>query len=177
MKKRNMAGILTAVLVCCAAAVPVFAGSSTTITDQTADPKNATVDLSTQIDPTYTVVIPQETGIAFRDLTKTISVKYAKGNLEPGASVRVSTSKQAVLKHDRISGTADADEQIVFSVSADGSAGNSGTPAVVFAEGTAVNTLKDFTLATTAAEWNSAKSGTYSGEMVFTISYDDGTGN
>ena len=176
MRKKNMARIMTAaaVLACCAATVPVYAAGSTSVTDQTGDPK-AAVDLSAQINPTYTIVIPQEAGIGFHDLEHTISVKYAKGNLEPGAAVRVTTSDRTVLRHDKAGGTPAADEQIVFSVSAETS--GSGTKSVVFPEGTAPETLKNFTLKTTSAEWDDAKSGTYSGEMVFTIAYDDGTGN
>lgn len=172
MRKRIMAG-MTAALICCAAALPVSAAGSTQVTDQTGDPR-AAVDLSTQIDPNYTIIIPQEAGIAFQDLEHTISVKYAKGNLEPGAAVRVTTSDRTVLKNDKAAGTASADEQIVFSVSAENA--GSGVQSVVFPEGTAAETLKDFTLRTTAAQWNAAKSGTYSGEMVFQISYENGTG-
>lgn len=179
MKKRTkiLLPALLAGILCAGAALPLPAeareGQAVTgYTDNEEQEREVTFDLSVKAE--YTVVIPQEAGIEFQDLEHTISVKYAKGNLEPGAAVRVTTSDRMVLKNEKAAGTAAADEQIVFSVSAENA--GSEVQSVVFPEGTEAETLKDFTLTTTAEQWNAAKSGNYSGEMVFQISYEDGTG-
>lgn len=156
--KKIITGILTAAL-CLSVAVPVFAKEI----DQDSDPKEGTTTLTTSKEATYMVIIPQLANITFDTEVNPIGdIEYRSGNLEPDAYVTVTLEEQAPLVN-----TVNEDYTIPYEVKC----GDDIFQKVIYDEDTAAGTKTPLTVNITSEAWEAAKSGSYTGSLIFVIDY------
>lgn len=147
---KKLASFALAFALCAASAVSAFA----------ANPTSGTTNITTSIDPSYTVVIPSTTNITFNhadtDLEGTLHLSAAQ--LDPGHSVKISATPNA-LKND-----ADNKQTIPFTLYANNSP---------FDSATFTDTKKQVQLSVHITEdaWHAAPAGNYTGSVTFTITY------
>ena len=84
MKKK----IITIALVCAMMSGAVITANAATITPQTSDPKNGSTDVSYQVDPTYTITIPESVTLS-KDSTVNADITAADVFLEKGKKITV----------------------------------------------------------------------------------------
>ena len=84
MKKK----ILTIALVCAMMSAAAITVNAAPITPQTSDPKNGSTDVSYQVDPTYTITIPESVTLS-KDSTVTADITAADVLLEKGKKINV----------------------------------------------------------------------------------------
>jgi len=129
--------------------------------DQDSDPKEARVEINTNIAPTYTVTIPSSVTVPFN----AASTEFGKlgletARLEPGYAVKIDLDASNQLKN-----TADPAKVIPYTVTT--ASGIPFSSAQYF-------TAKSYTaLAININEsaWNAAYAGTYSDTVTFTVTY------
>lgn len=156
--KKITAAFLT-VTTSLAVTVPVLAAGNK-ITEESGNPAERSVEISTSIKPAYAVTIPGDVDVVF-DQTSTGfgSVTLEEAQLEPGYVVRVKLDSSGSLKNE-----ADPGKTIPYSINADGAAYNIG-------EYTADGQSTDLTIDIAQAAWDEAYAGDYSDTVNFTISY------
>lgn len=118
------------------------------------------VEISTSIDPTYTVTIPEETEIEF-NVTETDfgAITLTSALVNPGYYVKVAVTPNALAN--------DADETKTIPYTVTDASGDEFTSAEYIAAGD-TTALK---IAITEDDWNAAFAGDYSGTVIFNISY------
>ena len=84
MKKK----ILTVALVCAMMSAAAITANAAPITPQTSDPKNGSTDVSYQVDPTYTITIPESVTLS-KDSTVNANITAADVLLENGKKITV----------------------------------------------------------------------------------------
>ena len=84
MKKK----ILTVALVCAMMSAAAITVNAEPITPQTSDPKNGSTDVSYQVDPTYTITIPESVTLS-KDNTVNADITAADVLLEKGKNITV----------------------------------------------------------------------------------------
>ena len=84
MKKK----ILTIALVCAMMSAAAITVNAEPITPQTSDPKNGSTDVSYQVDPTYTITIPESVTLS-KDNTVNADITAADVLLEKGKKITV----------------------------------------------------------------------------------------
>lgn len=130
------------------------------ITDQDGSPKDTTVEITTSIEPTYTVTIPANTTVAFNATSTSFgSIKLDAAQLDPGYAVKVELSASNTLKNK-----ADADKTIAYTI-------KDGNGVFTSAEYLTAGDSTALTIDITQAAWDAAYAGEYSDTVTFTVSY------
>lgn len=117
-------------------------------------------NITTSIDPTYTVTIPADTNVTFNALSTSFgSVKLTAAQIDPGYAVKVELNAGGTLKNQ-----ADATKTIAYTI-------NDADGAFTGAQYTTAGDKTDLTIDITQAAWNAAFAGSYSDTVTFTVSY------
>lgn len=162
MKKRMVAALLMASLA--AAAIPAYAAEE----QQKKDPQEKNMTLTTTVDSTYTLTIPQDTNITFGvTSTKLDGMLKVSGNVDVGKSVTV-TAAANPLHND----SHDVDLPYMLKLED----AQDAFKTAVWSEGelraglTGADGGKEIQLfvGIDADDWKEAKAGAYTGSIVFT---------
>lgn len=133
--------------------IPAYAANST----------GGTTTITTSVGAAYTVTIPESTRITFNVLSNSIgNIAVTQARLEPGEKITVSAVTDGKLKNNE-----DDTATIAYTLKSDDTAFTS-------ADFTSIAT-KALTIDITQAEWDSAKAGSYTGTITFTVHYSGGT--
>lgn len=144
--------------------VAAFAAEPYTV-NQSISPDNVDVTVTTAIEPTYTVSIPANTGIALNATSTPFgAIEVTAAQLNPGKVIKV-TVAAGELKN-----TEDNAKTIPYKVMTN-------TGEFTSAEYTAVGQKTDLTLDIELNDWNRAFAGNYSGTVTFTVAYVDKAAN
>ena len=126
------------------------------------DSPNSEAIITTSISPTYTVSIPGDTNVTFKNTeTDFGSIKVIAAQIDPDKQIRVSLSTDGKLENQ-----VDSTKTIPYTVNdADGE----------FATGVYLKAgdQTDLTINITQADWNAAYAGSYSDKVIFTVSYEE----
>lgn len=129
--------------------------------NQDSDPQEAEVKVTTSIEPTYTVTIPEDVQVTFNETsTKFGTIELTGAQLDPEYAVTVTLTASGTLKNE-----ADQTKTIAYAVNSDDGAFES---AAYQKEGEST----DLTIDITQEAWDAAYAGDYSDIVTFTISYD-----
>lgn len=136
------------------------AAFATEITEKDGNPKTKDVEVTTSIDPTYTVTIPENVDVKFNDpSTKFGTIELTAAQLDPEYAVKVTLTASGELKNE-----ADKTKTIAYTV-------NSKDGAFSSAKYQKKGESTDLTIDITQAAWDAAYAGDYSDIVTFTISY------
>lgn len=127
------------------------------------NPTSRSVVITTTIDHSYTITIPEETALTFNTVTSQPfgNIGLATARLEPGHQVTFSIgSGPYMLTH-----TDDSTKTIAYTVM-------DGTNTFTSASFTTANALKTLTLLVTQTAWNGAIAGDYTGSLTFSVAYE-----
>lgn len=129
--------------------------------NQDSDPKTTNVEVTTSIEPTYTVTIPSDTKVEFNAETTSFgAVILDAAQIDPGYAVRVELNADGTLENQ-----ADTSKTIAYTVEDENGA------AFTAAEYTAAGEETPLTINITKDSWNAAFAGDYSDIVTFTVSY------
>ena len=129
--------------------------------DQDSDPQEADVKVTTSIEPTYTVTIPEDVQVKFNATsTKFGTIKLAAAQIDPGYAIKVTLTASGTLKNE-----VDATKTIAYAVNSQGEAFES-------AKYQNQGDSTDLTIDITQVAWDAAYAGNYSDTVKFTISYE-----
>ena len=120
-------------------------------------------DITTSIDPTYTVTIPANTTVAF-NATETAfgAIEVTASQIHPDKCIKVELTSDGELNN-----AIDATKVIPYAIKdADGA---DFTSATYLTEGDKT----ELSIHITADDWNAAYAGEYSDTVTFTVSYED----
>lgn len=118
------------------------------------------VEISTAIEPTYTVTIPETTEIEFNATTTDFgAITLTAARINPGYYVKVAVTPNALAN------TADATKTIPYAVT------DAAGTAFTSAKYTTAGDTTALKITITQADWNAAFAGDYSGTVTFDISY------
>ena len=127
---------------------------------QDSDPKTANVEVTTSIEPTYTVTIPSNTKVEFNAETTSFgAVTLAAAQIDPGYAVKVELNTDGTLENQ-----ADTSKTIAYTV-------NDANGAFTVAEYTTAGEKSPLTINITKDAWNAAFAGEYKDIVTFTVSY------
>lgn len=117
-------------------------------------------EITTQIEPTYTIVVPADTAVDFNATTTDFgAVELVAAQIDPSFAVNVTLDASGTLKN-----SADASKTIAYSVeSEDGKY----TTAAYHTAGDKT----DLTINIAQSQWDEAFAGDYSDTVTFTIEY------
>ena len=120
-------------------------------------------DITTSIDPTYTVTIPANTTVAF-NATETAfgAIEVTASQIHPDKCIKVALASDGKLENN-----IDATKVIPYAVK--DSEGAAFTSATYLTEGDKT----ELSIHITANDWNAAYAGDYSDTVTFTVSYED----
>lgn len=123
--------------------------------------KTADVKITTNIDPTYVVTIPESTAINFNATSTALGTVKA-------TSMQIEANKKIVVlaSADAFKNTSDASKTIAYKLM-NGSAEFSSIDILTTAD------KADLTVAIDKSAWDSAYAGAYSGVITFTLSYEN----
>ena len=128
--------------------------------NQDSDPKKADVKVTTSIEPTYTVTIPEDVQVTFNETsTQFGAIELTAAKLDPEYAVTVTLTASGTLKNE-----ADQTKTIAYAVNSQGEAFSSG-------EYQNEGDSTDLTIDITQEAWDAAYAGDYSDTVTFTISY------
>ena len=128
--------------------------------NQDSDPKKADVKVTTSIEPTYTVTIPEDVQVTFNETsTQFGAIELTAAKLDPEYAVTVTLTASGTLKNE-----ADKTKTIAYAV-------NSKDGAFSSAEYQNKGDRTVLTIDITQAAWDAAYAGEYSDTVTFTISY------
>ena len=133
------------------------------VTAFAANTTGGNADITTSINPTYTVTIPANTTVAF-NATETDfgAIEVEAAQIHPNKCIKVELTSDGELNN-----TIDATKVIPYVIKdADG---NAYTSATYLTEGDKT----DLSIHITADDWNAAYAGEYSDTVTFTITYED----
>lgn len=149
-----------ALLLTLALAVTLSATAFAAEIDQDSDTKEADVKVTTSIDPTYTVTIPEDVQVEFNATsTKFGTIELTEAQLDPEYAVTVTLTASGTLKNQ-----ADETKTIAYAV-------NSADGAFESAEYQDKGDSTALTIDITKEAWDAAYAGEYSDTVTFTISY------
>lgn len=153
-------------LVSFALALALSAALSTTALateiNETSKPQFSEVEVTTSIDPTYTVSIPANTTVKFNAVdTDFGEIKLTAAQLDPGKTVKVELSASGTLKNAK-----DKSKTLAYQIQTNGKE---------FESASYLNANESTKLNIHIAQkaWNKAYAGSYSDTVKFTISYVD----
>ena len=120
-------------------------------------------DITTSIDPTYTVTIPANTTVAF-NATETDfgAIEVTAAQIHPDKCIKVALASDGKLEN-----SIDATKVIPYAIK--DSEGAAFTSATYLTEGDKT----ELSIYITADDWNAAYAGEYSDTVTFTITYED----
>ena len=120
-------------------------------------------DITTSIDPTYTVTIPANTTVAF-NATETDfgAIEVTASQIHPNKCIKVELTSDGKLEN-----SIDATKVIPYAIK--DSEGAAFTSATYLTEGDKT----ELSIHITAEDWNAAYAGEYSDTVTFTVSYED----
>ena len=150
--KKVLAFIL-AVAMLATMSVTVFADNTT----------GGVADITTSIDPTYTVTIPANTTVAF-NATETDfgAIEVTASQIHPNKCIKVELASDGKLEN-----SIDATKVIPYAIK--DSEGAAFTAATYLTEGDKT----ELSIHITADDWNAAYAGEYSDTVTFTVSYEE----
>ena len=153
--KKSIAILLTLILTLSLSATAFAAEIS-----QNSDPKTADVEVTTSIEPTYTVTIPSNTKVEFNAETTSFgAVTLNAAQIDPGYAVKVELNTDGTLENQ-----ADTSKTIAYTV-------NDANGAFTAAEYTTAGESTPLTINITKDAWNAAFAGDYKDIVTFTVSY------
>lgn len=118
-----------------------------------------TTTITTSIEATYTVTIPESTPITFNMLSNPIgNITVTSARLDPGQKITVAAATDGTLKNDD-----DTTKTIAYTLKSGGAAFTSAD----FSE----NGSKALSVDITQTAWDNAPAGDYTGTITFTVSY------
>ena len=121
---------------------------------------NRQVEVKTHIDPTYTVTIPANTTVNFKDeKTSFGAITLTAAQLDPDKSVKVALSASGTLKNSK-----DNRKTLAYQI-------QDGTTAFTSATYKMAGQSTALTIHIAQADWNAAYAGDYADTVTFTISY------
>ena len=120
-------------------------------------------DITTSINPTYTVTIPANTTVAF-NATETDfgAIEVTASQIHPNKCIKVELTSDGKLEN-----SIDATKVIPYAIK--DSTGAAFTSATYLTEGDKT----ELSIHITANDWNAAYAGDYSDTVTFTVSYED----
>jgi len=120
-------------------------------------------DITTSIDPTYTVTIPADVNVAF-NATETAfgTIEVTASQIHPDKCIKVALASDGKLEN-----SIDATKVIPYAIK--DSEGAAFTSATYLTEGDKT----ELSIHITANDWNAAYAGEYSDTVTFTITYED----
>ena len=142
-------------------AVVMLATMSTTVfADNTT---GGDADITTSIDPTYTVTIPADVNVQF-NATETAfgAIEVEAAQIHPNKCIKVELTSDGKLEN-----SIDATKVIPYAIK--DSTGAAFTSATYLTEGDKT----ELSIHITANDWNAAYAGEYSDTVTFTVSYED----
>ena len=150
--KKVFAVILTVALMA-TMSVTAFAANTT----------GGNADITTSINPTYTVTIPADVNVQF-NATETDfgAIEVTASQIHPDKCIKVALASDGKLEN-----SIDATKVIPYAIK--DSEGAAFTSATYLTEGDKT----ELSIHITADDWNAAYAGDYSDTVTFTISYDD----
>ncbi|MBR6872083.1 MAG: hypothetical protein IKN17_01105 [Ruminococcus sp.] len=158
MKKKLISGLSALAML----AMPLTAYADQTITELT-DPPQGDAEITTNIDPTFTVTIPSDVTVAFGDNDTAFgTVELTQAQLEINAGVKVTVTTDGELNN-----AADAAQVIPYTLTSEGADIGKVYAQVFTQEGESF----DLTIHIEDADWNSAYAGSYSDTVVFDVEY------
>ena len=136
---------------------------SLSITAFAVNTTGGTADITTSINPTYTVTIPANTTVAF-NATETDfgAIEVTASQIHPDKCIKVELTTDGKLEN-----SIDATKVIPYAIK--DSEGNVFSSATYLTEGDKT----ELSIHITADDWNAAYAGEYSDTVTFTISYED----
>ena len=140
---------------------------SLSVTAFAANTTGGEADITTSIAPTYTVIIPANTAVAF-NATKTSfgAIEVVASQIHPDKCIKVTLTSDGKLEN-----SIDATKVIPYVIK--DSEGTAFTSATYLTEGDKT----ELSIHITADDWNAAYAGEYSDTVTFTVSYVDKAAN
>ena len=137
--------------------------ASMSVTAFAANTTGGDADITTSIDPTYTVTIPANTTVAF-NATETAfgTIEVTASQIHPNKCIKVALASDGKLEN-----SIDATKVIPYAIK--DSTGAAFTSATYLTEGDKT----ELSIHITANDWNAAYAGDYSDTVTFTVSYED----
>ena len=122
-----------------------------------------TADITTSIDPTYTVTIPADVNVTF-NATETAfgAIEVTASQIHPDKCIKVALTTDGELNN-----SINATKVIPYAIK--DSEGTEFTSATYLTEGDKT----ELSIHITADDWNAAYAGAYSDTVTFTVSYED----
>ena len=137
--------------------------ASMSVTAFAANTTGGKADITTSIEPTYTVTIPADVNVQF-NATETAfgTIEVTTSQIHPDKCIKVALASDGKLEN-----SIDTTKVIPYAIKY--GAGNAFTSATYLTEGdkTALS------IHITADDWNAAYAGDYSDTVIFTVSYED----
>ena len=137
--------------------------ASMSVTAFAANTTGGEADISTSIDPTYTVTIPADVNVQF-NATETAfgAIEVEASQIHPNKCIKVALTTDNELNNA-------IDNTKVFPYAIKDSEGAEFTSATYLTEGDKT----ELSIHITANDWNAAYAGDYSDTVTFTVSYED----
>ena len=138
---------------------------SMSVTAFAANTTGGEADITTSIDPTYTVTIPADVNVAFNAAeTDFGAIEVEAARIHPNKCIKVALTCDGKLEN-----SVDATKVIPYAIKdADGNAFTSATYLTA-------GDKTELAIHIAAADWNAAYAGDYSDTVTFTVSYVDKT--
>ena len=137
--------------------------ASMSVTAFAANATGGDADITTSIDPTYTVTIPADVTVAF-NATETAfgTIEVTASQIHPDKCIKVALASDGKLEN-----SIDATKVIPYAIK--DSQGAAFTSATYLTEGNKT----ELSIHITTNDWNAAYAGEYSDTVTFTVSYED----
>ena len=150
---KKLFAVILAVALMATLSVTAFAANTT----------GGDADITTSIDPTYTVTIPANTTVAF-NATETAfgAIEVTASQIHPDKCIKVALTSDGELNNA-------IDNTKVIPYAIKDSTGAEFTSATYLTEGDKT----ELSIHITADDWNAAYAGEYSDTVTFTVSYED----
>ena len=141
--------------------------ASMSVTAFAANTTGGEADITTRIEPTYTVTIPADVNVAF-NATETAfgAIEVEAAQIHPDKCIKVALASDGKLEN-----SIDATKVIPYAIK--DSTGAAFTSATYLTEGDKT----ELSIHITADDWNAAYAGDYSDTVTFTVSYVDKAAN
>ena len=137
--------------------------ASLSVTAFAANTTGGNADITTSIDPTYTVIIPADVNVQF-NATETDfgAIEVEASQIHPDKCIKV-----ALATDKELNNAIDNTKVIPYAIK--DSEGAAFTSATYLTEGDKT----ELSIHITASDWNAAYAGDYSDTVTFTVSYED----
>lgn len=154
-----MKKMISAILALSLASTTATSVCAINVTQDNSLPQNVDTTITTTIEPSYIVEIPDSVSIPFNSNTTSLgTIKATKLQIEPNKTISVSAKAGSLLNQ------VDKTSMIPYKIMN----GDAEFSSIVLAD---LNTKAGLTVDVTSAAWNSAPAGNYSGTITFTVSY------